>query len=347
MRLWLFVALGLAVTACQSPEERCLDTVREAVYTGDFAKGLAAADRFYEKHAVEKEHPSEKAMALRWEISAYTRLCLLMTDNLNRRFLTYYPVREMGVLFQNPLLMTNLYCYARLFYEMELYGPASLFILWQTEMKEWDEANIDLLLNIYARTHQWRTLQTYLYALKNNPETKKWTKNWERKWHDLEPLAKQETWDGTWFLPLSDKYLIGLADNTAYLDSYVKGVFQHTLKNDRNGQDILALNKYLTEYYTLLCLWEKNLSEVPTLLKVYTVQHRPLPDYLQEAALIVKKRYNEDALDTLNLSPAIKQRVENVLQDYECFKTGTLSLDDMRRRHAATYTYHLLLGETR
>lgn len=354
MRLWLFVAIGVAVSACQSPEERCLDTIREAVYQGDFESGLATADKFYEKHAAETEHPSEQAMALRWEISAYTRLCLLMTDNLNRRFLAYYRVWEMGAMFPHPLPISHWYCYARLYYEMGLYGPALLFILWHVEMCEWNAASVDLLLNIYYHTHQWRAMQTYLCALKNNPKTKKWTKTWEQKWHNIESYALKDIWDGTWPLPLSDESLIGPAEGDAFLDGYVKGAFQHTLQNDSSQQAILALNKYLTDYYTLLCLLGKNLSEVPTLLDVYTSQHRPIPDYLQEATLIVYSEfnpithsfhYNDSILSPLNISPVIKQRMESVFYDYELLKIGAIPFDDMVQRHAATYTYHLLLGE--
>lgn len=349
-RLWLCPVVGLALTltACLSPEEKCLNTMREAVYADDFEKGLATADAFYRKHAVETEHPPGQAMALRWEISAYTRLCLLMTGELNRRFLAYYPVREMEGMFPGFLPMREWFCYARLYYEMELYGQALLFVLWHIELCDWDYASIDLLLNIFRQTRQWRSLQIYLYALKNNPKTKKWVKSWEKQWHQIETSALKDTLDGTWPLPLSDKFLIS-PDGPAFLDGYVKGAAQHSLRQMAIGDTVPSLNIYLTDYYTLLCLLEKDLSKVPLLADIYQSQDRIIPDYLQEAIYYLSHSSfspfaDSSVANAVRISPAIRQRVENVLYDYKLFKIGALPFEDFKRRHAATYTYYLLFG---
>ncbi len=370
VRLWLFVAIGLAVMACQSPEERCLDTVREAVYAGDFAKGLAAADRFYEKHAVEAEHPSEEAMALRWEISAYTRLCLLMTNNLNRRFLAYYPVQEMGVLFPSPLPFVNRHCYAyaRLYYEMGLYGPALPIVLWQAEDEGWNKAGVDLLFGIYTKTHQYRAAQTYLRTLEHDADTRAWCRDWHERvtagaGEANAGRARHDTVDGTRTRPLTDEWLTGPRVDEGFIDGYVKAFFRYNMTQATKAQDdgqggVISdespvRNPYLTDYYTLLCLLEKDLGQVPALLDIYRRQRRPLPDYLQEAALI----YTSDAQkaetleaagltrEALALSPAMEQRVAKVFQDFAMLKAGALPFDVMTRRHAATYTYHFLFGQ--
>lgn len=355
-QLWLVVAIGLAVTACQSPEERCLDTVREAVYAGDFAKGLAAADRFYEKHAVEKKHPSEAAMALRWEISAYTRLCLLMTDNLNRRFLAYYPVREMGVLFPSPLPFVNRHCYAyaRLYYEMGLYGPALPIVLWQAEDIGWRRETMDLLLGIYTHTCQYRAAQTYLQAFENTRTTRSWAKPWRAA---IETGMAADTLDGTRIRPLTDEWLAGPRADEGFIDGYAKAFFRHALAQTAtvSGTDTAQAlpNPYLTDYCTLLCLLGKDLEQVPTLLNLYLQQGRAIPDYLQEATLIYASneawaRALERAgltREALQLSPAMEQRVAKVFQDFEMLKLGALPFNAMTQRHAATYTYHFLFGQ--
>lgn len=364
------MAIGLAVTACQSPEERCLDTVREAVYAGDFAKGLEAADRYYAKHAVEKEHPGEEAMALRWEISAYTRLCLLMTDNLNRRFLAYYPVREMGVLFPSPLPFVNRHCYAyaRIYYEMGLYGPALPIVLWQAEDIGWRRETVDLLFGIYTHTHQWRVAQTYWRAFARKGRTRRWAAPWRAA---IETGMAADSLDGTRPRPLTDEWLAGPRADEGFVDGYVKAVFRQALAQaaldttattagasggaapQGSGAAQALPNPYLTDYYTLLCLLEKDLEQVPTLLGLYLRQGRAIPDYLQEAALI----YASDAThaerleaagltrEALNLSPAMEQRVAKVFQDFEMLKAGALPFEAMTRRHAATYTYHFLFGQ--
>lgn len=369
MRLWLFVAIGVAVSACQSPEERCLDTIREAVYQGDFESGLATADKFYEKHAVETEHPSEQAMALRWEISAYTRLCLLMTDNLNRRFLAYYPVREMGVMLPAPLPFVDRHCYAyaRLYYEMGLYGPALPIVLWNAEDKGWQRETVDLLFGIYTHTCQYRAAQTYLLAFENSRDTRSWAKAWKTAVTDGYART-QDSADGTRTRPLTDEWLAGPQADEGFVDGYVKAVFRQALAqataSDSATRDIdtkpqgtdavQALpNPYLTDYYTLLCLLEKDLAQIPTLLDLYLRQGRTLPDYLQEATLIYAlDAPHTEALEAagltreaLRLSPAMEQRVAKVFQDFEMLKAGALPFDVMTRRHAATYTYHFLFGQ--
>ncbi|MDE7149543.1 MAG: hypothetical protein K2O01_03935 [Bacteroidales bacterium] len=356
IRFGLIAGLGLTVSACRSPEERCLDSLRNAVYRGDFENGLAAADRFYEKHAVEKAHPSEEAMALRWEISAYTRLCLLMTDNLNRRFLAYYPVREMGVMFPAPLPLVDRHCYAyaRLYHEMGLYGPALPIVLWHAEDRGWTRETVNLLFDIYMRTRQYRIAQTYLQAFRQNGKTRRWCDPWYKIVTDscMKAATRPDTPDGTRPQPLTDPELAGPLPDETFMDGYVKAVFRHAMENpDPHGA--FCPNPRLTDYYTLLCLLEKDLAQVPVLLATYRRQGRPIPDYLQEAALIyASDASHAEALEAagltreaLRLSPAMEQRVAKVLQDFEMLKLGALPFETMTRRHAATYTYHFLLGQ--
>lgn len=351
-RLWLCPVVGLALTltACLSPEEKCLNTMREAVYADDFEKGLATADAFYRKHGVETEHPSEQAMALRWEISAYTRLCLLMTGDLNRRFLAYYPVREMGVLLPDPLPFVNRHCYAyaRMYYETGLYGPALPIVLWHAEDLGWDEAGVNLLFGIYTNTHQYRVAQTYLQAFQKDAKTRRWSKAWVDA--VTAPAASDASApDGTRPQPLSPAFLAGPQADESFIDGYVKAVFRYGTALS----DTAKPNPYLTDYYTLLCLLEKDLSQVPLLLDVYRRQDRPIPDYLQEAALIYASEADHAARleaagltrEALQLSPDIEKRVTKVFQDFEMLKIGGLPFDEMTRRHAATYTYHFLFGQ--
>ena len=343
LRLCLAMGLALTLTACVSPEERCLSTMRKAVYADDFAKGLATADALYRQHAVETKHPSEQAMALRWEISAYTRLCLLMTGELNRRFLAYYPVREMGVLFPSPLPFVNRHCYAyaRLYYEMGLYGPALPIVLWHAEDLGWDRTGINLLFGIYTHTRQYRAAQTYWQAFQKDGPTRRWSAPWRTSVTTPTDNAADTT-DGTRPQPLSPACLTGPQMDEAFMDGYVKAMFRYA----RAQGD--SLNPYLTDYYTLLCLLEKDLAQVPTLLDVYRRQARPIPDYLQEATLIYASYADHAAgltREALQLSPDMERRVAKVFQDFEMLKIGALPFDEMTRRHAATYTYHFLLGQ--
>ena len=348
LRLCLAMGLALTLTACVSPEEWCLSTMRKAVYADDFAKGLATADAFYRQHAVETKHPSEQAMALRWEISAYTRLCLLMTGELNRRFLAYYPVREMGVLFPSPLPFVNRHCYAyaRLYYEMGLYGPALPIVLWHAEDLGWDRTGINLLFGIYTHTRQYRAAQTYWQAFQKDGPTRRWSAPWRTSVTTPADNAADTT-DGTRPQPLSPACLTGPQMDEAFMDGYVKAMFRYA----RAQGD--TLNPYLTDYYTLLCLLEKDLAQVPTLLDVYRRQARPIPDYLQEASLIYASDADNAARleaagltrEALQLSPDMERRVTKVFQDFEMLKIGALPFDEMTRRHAATYTYHFLLGQ--
>ena len=350
LRLCLVMGLALTLTACLSPEEKCLNTMREAVYADDFAKGLATADAFYRKHAVETEHPSERAMALRWEISAYTRLCLLMTGELNRRFLAYYPVHEMGVLFPAPLPFVNRHCYAyaRLYCEMGLYGPALPIVLWHAEDLGWDEAGLNLLFEIYTNTHQSRVAQTYLQAFQQDTKTRRWSAPWVATVTALAENAASAP-DGTRTQPLSPAYLTGPQADESFIDGYAKAVFRY----ETALSDTATPNPYLTDYYTLLCLLEKDLAQVPRLLDVYRRQGRPIPDYLQEATLIYASDAGNAAgleaagltREALQLSPDMEQRVGKVFRDFEMLKIGGLPFDEMTRRHAATYTYHFLFGQ--
>lgn len=337
IRLCLALGLALTLTACLSPEEKCLNAMREAVYADDFEKGLATADAFYRKHGVETEHPSEQAMALRWEISAYTRLCLLMTGDLNRRFLAYYPVREMGVLLPAPLPLVNRHCYAyaRMYYEMGLYGPALPVVLWHAEDLGWDEAGVNLLFGIYTNTRQYRVAQTYLQAFQKDAKTRRWSRAWADTVTALAQNAAAP--DGTRPQPLSPTCLAGPQADESFMDGYVKAVFRYGTALS----DTAEPNPYLTDYYTLLCLLEKDLSQVPLLLDVYRRQGRPIPDYLQEAALI----YASGADRVAGVDADIERRVAKVFLDFEMLKIGGLPFDEMTRRHAATYTYHFLLGQ--
>lgn len=349
-RLCLAVGLTLTLTACLSPEEKCLNAMREAVYADDFAKGLATADAFYRRHAVETEHPSEQAMALRWEISAYTRLCLLMTGELNNRFLAYYPVREMGILLPAPLPLVNQHCYAyaRLYCGMGLYGPALPVVLWHAEDLGWDKAGVNLLFEIYTNTRQYRVAQTYLQAFQKNAKTRRWSKPWVASVTAMAETASAP--DGTQTQPLSSAFLTGpQSADESFIDGYVKAVFRYGTAQG----DTAKPNPYLTDYYTLLCLLEKNLAQVPLLLNVYQRQARPIPGYLQEAALIYASgagnaaRLEASGLtrEALQLSPDMERRVAKVFQDFEMLKIGALPFDEMTRRHAATYTYHFLFGQ--
>lgn len=341
----LTVGLTAALTvSCKSPEEHCLNAVHNAVYQNDFQRGLEVVDRFYAEHTEAGEQPSETVMAQRWEISVYARLCLLMTGELNRRFLAYYRVREMGAMVPWPLpfVSRHHYAYLCMYYEMGLYGPALSLLLSLTEENGWDKKTTQLMFDIFTKTHQWRPAQTYWLAFKQNWRTRRWVKPYD------EILSQKiiDSIDGTRVQPTDDRYLFGPQYGGGFIDGYVKALFNREL-----GQ--ANLNPYLTDYYTLIVLLEKDLSQVPTLIKVYRSQNRPLPDYLQEAVLMyASSPENADALETdglthesLQLDKNIEQRVDRVLRDFEMLKIGSLPFDEMTKRHAASYTYHLLFGQ--
>lgn len=372
--LTMGLTVALAVS-CQSPEERCLNAVQKAVYQDDFQGGLEAVNQFYAEHAEENEHPSEEVMAQRWEISAYARLCLLMTGELNRRFLAYYPVRELAAMLQGPLPMVERHCYAyaRMYYEMGLYGPALPVVLWQVEDKGWSKPTVDLLFRIYTQSHQYRAAQTYWQALQQQRKTKRWSKPWHRvmTYKDtscgaacgVSPYVSSpcEPIDGTRPMPLTDTCLTGPKQNEAFIDGYVRACFEHKLRPNAMGAAVVDsnaavaanLNPYLTDYYTLICLLDKRMDQVPTLIKVYRAQNRPLPDYLQEAVLMYASTPEHAAAleadglthKALQLNPEIEERVNRVLRDFEMLKIGSLPFDEMTKRYAATYTYHLLFGQ--
>lgn len=380
----LMVLVSGVMVGCQSPEERCLNAVQKAVCQDDFQGGLESVNQFYAEHAEENEHPSEEAMAQRWEISAYARLCLLMTGELNRRFLAYYPVREMGAMLPGPLPMVERHCYAyaRMYYEMDLYGPALPVVLWQVEDKGWNKPAVDLLFRIYTQTRQYRAAQTYWQALQKQRKTKRWCKPWQwiMTYKDTScgtaPYVSSpcEPVDGTRPMPLADTSLAGPQQNEAFIDGYVRAWFEHKLAQSAMGAaaadssataDDLALtvdvnatvaanlNPYLTDYYTLICLLDKRMDQVPTLIKVYRAQNRSLPDYLQEAVLMYTATPEHAAVleadgltrKTLQLNPEIEEQVNRVLRDFEMLKIGSLPFDEMTKRYAATYTYHLLFGQ--
>ena len=368
--LTMGLTVALAVS-CQSPEERCLNAVQKAVYQDDFQGGLEAVNQFYAEHAEENEHPSEEAMAQRWEISAYARLCLLMTGELNRRFLAYYPVRELAAMLQGPLPMVERHCYAyaRMYYEMGLYGPALSLLLFYTEEKGWDKETAQLVLDIYIKTHQWRPAQTYYLVFKQNWRTRQWVKPFD----EILSQVVIDSIDGTRVQPMDDRYLFGPQYKGGFMDDYVKALFERelgqgamgaavadssataddlALRVDVNAAVAANLNPYLTDYYTLICLLDKKMDQVPMLIKVYRAQNRPLPDYLQEAVLMYAATPERAALEAdgltrkaLQLNPEIEERVNRVLRDFEMLKIGSLPFDEMTKRYAATYTYHLLFGQ--
>lgn len=334
--LWFAIVFSILLSSCASREERVLRKIERAVYKEDFEKGIEIANNFYLQK--DKAHPSEKAMALRSEISAYTKLCLLKTSNLNNTFLSYYPIREMGAMFGGPLpgISSNAYIYARLYTELGLYGPALPIILWRAEDLGWDKETADLAMRVFLSTSQYRVAQNYLNFFSSFRTLRKPS----LKWQGVLDSCVIPSLDGTLPLAINDSNLFIQNGNMGYfIDEWVRVGFEFGLQNT-----------CLTDYYTLLCLLYKDMDKVPVLVKQYKKELRVLPDYLQEAVLICSAvnilANNRLVVDfEKDIKPEIKQRVERVLNDFEMLKLGAIPFETITERYAATYTYHFLFGQ--
>ena len=333
--------------------------ISNACTTGSYAKALEIGTRFFEKNPQAEENASEAELNMRASMSAYTRLALIMQGKLNTDFFKFRQVEEMQGMFNGllPHTLSSDFAYARLYYEIELYGSAIPLMVYTLDHYGYEQRVFRLLIPIETATYQRSLLDKHLPLMKRSMGNRKFAKDWEKI--NLEsirmgiPNGQQPVGMGLKLNPSHtaidhlvcqkvEKRLFGTDILASSWNSDRHTTIAKTINQNR------PLNMPVLEYYSMVCLLNGKIELIPALASCYSqMEAVSLPAYLQEAALInsgllEKHESSSELLDEdymgFRFDPQIVERCIETARYLE--ENGNSPQADQLYGH--TYTYYYL-----
>ncbi len=300
---WTFILIGVGICsvltiAHKKPLKTAYVTISNACQAGNYQQVIEIGTSYFEKYPKVRPKATDAERGMRASIGAYTRLGLIMQQQLSSRFLEFQHIEEMQGMFPNllPYTQSSNYVYARLYYELELYGSAIPLMVYTLDHQDYEQRIFDLLIPIEAATYQRRLLSKHLTILKRSLGNRKKALQWEKI--NEESLAMGIP-DG----PSPVGSGLKLNSSQTAIDQLVSQKVENRLfnndmlatswSNDRNTAIARKinlsrpLNLPIIEYYSMLCLLKGNIELIPTLAEAYAdMEAHSLPAYLQEAILL-------------------------------------------------------------
>ncbi|MDE6105825.1 MAG: hypothetical protein K2F84_01880, partial [Bacteroidales bacterium] len=286
-----------------------------AIRQGDYREALKQADRYwFSERADYKPDLRAGELYFRRHLAESTKLALLMSGELNNRFLMYGTMPEMASLFHCPTPM------------MSFYAPIYQWFYWETgalTAAAYEGINIiereglradvlPLLALTQICLHQHGLAEKYLYLLRHTLFYRKQAEKLTAMNHpDVEPDAL-------------------ILRKRAEMNPFPPDI--HGKQPRAEMAHIMRVhpqNFYVAEYMLLQYLLEKNLAAAYETLKHYRdlgYKANELPFYAQEAMLLfIEYGLNQaaftiaeeglDGLKDFRFNPDITKRFENYLQE--------------------------------
>lgn len=313
-----------------------------AVRRSDYREALKQADRYwFSERADYRPNLSPGEQYFRRHLAECTKLALLMSGELNNRFLMYGTMPEMASLFHCPTPMMAFYdpIYQRFYWETGALTAAAYEGINIIERDGLSADVLPLLALTQVCLHQHGLAEKYLYLLR----------------HTL--FYRQEA-----------EKLTALNRPDAEGDALIlrKRAEMSPTPSDLHGKQpraemahIMAVhpqNFYVAEYMLMQYLLEKDLPAAYETLQHYRAlgyKGHELPIYAQEAMLLFMEyglhqaafTIAEEGLDGLKdfrFNPAVTKRFENYLQEKWNFETGRLRPEAFFEKYANSYAFFFM-----
>ncbi|MDE6439525.1 MAG: hypothetical protein K2K51_00685, partial [Bacteroidales bacterium] len=313
-----------------------------AIRQGDYREALKQADRYWFSERADYRpdlNPGEQYF--RRHLAECTKLALLVSGELNNRFLMYGTVPEMASLFYCPTPMMSYYnpIYQRFYWETGALTAAAYEGVNITEREGLRADVLPLLALTQVCLKRHELAEKYLYLLRHTLFYCDWAK-------DMIAMNRPDATPS----PL----ILRKRNETNTLPS------NHCGKEPRAEMaELLTVhpeNLYVAEYMLMQYLLEKNLSAAYETLKHYRdlgYKANELPFYAQEAMLLyIQYGLNQaaftiaeeglDGLKDFRFNPAITKRFENYLQEKWNFETGRLRPEAFFEKYGNSYAFFFM-----
>lgn len=366
---WLVLAIGIFLCAIlvgfhRTPLKTAYVNISNACQKGDYARVVEIGTSFFEKYPKAEPGLTEAKAGMRASISAYTRLGLIMQGQLNQRFLEFRHIEEMQGMFPNLLEHTQSsdYAYARMYYELELYGSAIPVMNYTLDRVGYEQRLFELLIPIETATYQRRLLDKHIPVLKKSLGFRRFAKQWEKINEESItmgiPDGPSPVGSGL-KLSRSQTAINQLVSQKVENRLFNKDMLATSWSNDLNTSVARTinlsrpLNLPVLEYYSMLCLLKGKIELAPALVSAYSkLEATFLPAYMQEAILLnsgilnaekenfaqQKEEWIRHGFEGFRFDPQIVDRCwETVL-----YLRGEKPSPDAGKPYRDSYTYYYL-----
>ena len=336
----------------------CYQKTWRAVRQNDYQKALKLADGYWfsERAAVADDSrfsPGEQYF--RHQLAECTKLALLMSGELNNRFLQYNGFAEMAYLFQPSTPMVSFYnpVYMRFYWETGHLTACAFEGVNITESNGLRGDVLPLLALSQVCLKQYGLADKYLYLLKHTLFYR----------HEAEKLALLNRSDNaansqilnpTW--AQTDPLLRALIQRKrADISPFpVEGQSKDPQSEMASLFSVHPHNLYVAEYVLMKNLLSKDLVRVYEVLKRYSdlgYTAQELPVYAQEALLLfVEYGYRPEAsnvvqnnlisgLEKFRFNSEVVRRFENFLHDRYALEAGQMSPDSFYQQYGHSYAF--------
>ena len=332
----------------------CYQKTWRAVRQNDYQKALKTADDYwFSERAAETDgtrfSPGEQYF--RHQLAECTKLALLMSGELNNRFLQYNGFAEMAYLFQPSTPMVAFYnpIYMRFYWET---GHLTACAYEGVNITECDGLRADILPLLALSQvclEQYGLADKYLYLLQH---TLFYRKDAEKSALLNRPTneANAEVW--TKADPLLRASIQRKRADISPLP--VEGQNKDPQSEMSSLFSVHPHNLYVAEYVLMKNLLSKDLAKVYEILKHYSdlgYTAQELPVYAQEALLLfVEYGYRPEAsavvqnnlisgLEKFRFNSEVIQRFEEFLRDKYALTAGHLNPNTFLERHGHSYAF--------
>lgn len=330
-----------------------------ALRRGNYREALKQADRYwFSDRAAYWPDLSPGERYFRRYLAEATKLSLLMSGELNNRFLMYGTQPEFAFLFHCPTPMVSYYdpIYQRFYWET---GALTAAAFEGVNIIERDGLRADVLPTLALTQvclHQHGLAEKYLYLLRH-------TLFYRHQAEALTTLNHPDAANGT---PLNAAAPDQTPDNPLAALIQRKRAEASPIPPEVNGKNpraemahLMAVHPYslhVAEYTLMQHLLDKNLPAAYEVLKHYRhlgYKAKELPIYAQEALLLyIEYGLHQTAftiveeglkgLEDFRFNAAVIKRFENFLQEKWNFETGRLRPEAFFDKYGNSYAFFYL-----
>ncbi len=313
-----------------------------AIRQGNYHEALKQADRYwFSEHAVYNPDLSAGEQYFRRYLAECTKLSLLMSGELNNRFLMYGTMPEMATLFYCPTPMVSYYdpIYQRFYWETGALTAAAYEGVNIIEREGLRADVLPLLALTQVCLHQHGLAEKYLYLLRH-------TLFYRQQAEELTAMNRPDAEPDTLILRKRAEMSPIPSDSPG---KQPRAEMEHIMT-------VHPKNFYVAEYMLMHYLLGKNLPAAYETLTHYRdlgYKADELPFYAQEAMLLFIEygltptafTVAEEGLDGLKdfrFNPAITKRFESYLQEKWNFETGRMRPEAFFEKYGNSYAFFFM-----
>lgn len=350
---------GLMVAKNDSPEKRHFVKADNAIERNDYSCSYQACHDFFKKYPVPDRHIRSTEKILRANLGLRLKLSLLMDNRLLDDFFKYRHIPEMQGMIPDMIPYTDphSFAYAKLYQETGLFGSVIPILEYTLENYYHQIRMLRILLPIEIECRQYTLAEKIIPMMEKSIGNRQFTKENKKKLQDFlnQNMSENPSPVGTGLTlnlaHLKADYLISRKVEDLLLEENKKRIGwenDRLILNARRLNESTPINKAALDYYTLVCLLNGKLENLP----IITAEYRKLgiselPDYLQEGLALWMNIKDTNTLTDDHSSfmgyPLQKKNTELCDKIRTEMQNGK-SKEELDRLYGDTYTLHYYLN---